>query len=99
MAYERILVWASSITLFCHIDANDMTNVTCDYKRLRRIYRRRIVGCVHRVAWAAESTDCVIYVHAPIDSLNNASHDAAPHLAAPFIADRTNASIAANANV
>ena len=79
-----------------HISEYNMTNKSCDYIHVYWNPRRTIAGYRHRVARAAESTGCTLHVHALIDSLNNASHDAAPHLAAPFLADRTNASIVAN---
>ena len=41
-----------------------------------------------------ELTGCTIHVEASIDSLNNAIRNAFPHLAALFIAARTNTSFA-----
>lgn len=92
----QLLFSTGICTRLRHISEYDMTNTSCDYINVYWNPCRTIARYRHIVARAAESTGCTLHVHAPIDSLNNASHDAAPHLAAPFIADRTKASIAAN---
>ena len=89
-------VWTHGIARVCHITANCMTCTNCDCTQLCWNWRIAIEEYRRRGTRAAESPGCTLCVHAPIDSLNNASHDAASHLAAPFIADRTNASIAAD---
>ena len=60
---------------------------------LNNAYTHNFNDCKHRIAHAAGKSCYTIYVHIPIDSLNYANHNAIPHLAAPFIAVRIDASI------